>query len=120
MHGHVVAPLLERNSRLATRVGMFEERFGYELLDHDKPLRSQHNTFDCAVLVSWGECKLRRFCAHGLVLLRGQLDVFDALRIGALTHKLDVARVLLAGVGEARICIPDPLVDLPKEGFVRR
>ena len=55
-----------------------------------------------------------------LVLLARQFDVLEARRIGALTYKLDVARWVLAGIGETCVQFPDPLVDLPKECFVRR
>jgi hypothetical protein len=107
-------------ARLAARVSSLEQFFGLELLDHDETLRLHDDSLQGTVLVAGCQGKLSRFGAHGFVLLRRQADVLDAVRLRALAQELEVVSGLLAWVGEAGIRFPDPLVDLPEEGFVRR
>ena len=64
--------------------------------------------------------EVRGLLANLLVFLARQVDVLKALRIGTFAKNLQVASGLLAWVGQPLVRLPDPLVDLPKEGFVRR
>ena len=86
--------------RLAARVSSFEEFFSDELVDDYEALRFQDNPLNGVVLVAGNESELSRFGAHGLVLLRRQLDALGALRTGALAPKLDVGGLLLTRTGE--------------------
>jgi hypothetical protein len=70
--------------------------------------------------VTRSQREVRGLLANLLVFLAGQVDVLKALRIGTFTENLQVASGLLAGIGQPSVRLPDPLVDLPKEGFVRR
>ena len=83
--------------RLAARVSSF---FSDELVDDYEALRFQDNPLNGVVLVAGNESELSRFGAHGLVLLRRQLDALGALRTGALAPKLDVGGLLLTRTGE--------------------
>jgi hypothetical protein len=64
--------------------------------------------------------EVRGLRANLLVFLARQVDVLKALRIGTFTENLQVASGLLAWVGQPLVRLPDPLVDLPKKGLVRR
>lgn len=107
-------------AELAPWVGFFEKLFRDKLLDDDEPLGLQNRPFDGSVLVPGRDREVGWFVAHGLILLRGQLDVFNAGAVGALTDELDVASGILVGRGKACVRFPDPLIDLSKESLVRR
>jgi hypothetical protein len=70
--------------------------------------------------VTRSQREVRGLLANLLVFLARQVDVLKALRIGTFTENLQVASGLLAWVGQPSVRLPDPLVDLPKKGFVRR